>query len=139
LLKGAKAHVKNSFTSPIQTAAELGRFDLMEILISHGAKVNTKTISSPLHEAVRNEHKTVISYLIENGAKTDMQDGNMNTALHIAAEKNNAEIVQLLLKHGVPVNALNKRGNTALDSCKDNECRGLLLLAGAETAASIKG
>ena len=51
--------------------------NITKILIKHGAKVNAETRISkftPLHKAVQQNWEDIIEILIQNGARTDVED-----------------------------------------------------------------
>ncbi|MBL7526701.1 ankyrin repeat domain-containing protein, partial [Legionella bononiensis] len=64
----------------------------------------------------------VIEFLLKNGAKPGVQYGNGRTELHILSDNHNLlcsenayqRIADLLIKYGINVNAIDKKGNTAL-------------------------
>jgi ankyrin repeat protein len=86
--------------------------------VEHKADVNFQSFRgwTPL----MNAHDTnFIKFLLENGAKTDLQETNGNTALHYAAGLySSPEEVTLLLEHKANPNIQNEVGNTPLDLAK---------------------
>ena len=54
----------------------------------------------------------VAKFLIQNGAKVNVQNRENETALH--ASINNLKIAKLLIQHGANVNIKDKKGNTPL-------------------------
>lgn len=59
--------------TPMHLAAFSGQFDAVKFLHSRGALLNQKAAdgSLPLHLAVRNEHRKVATFLVENGSAVD--------------------------------------------------------------------
>jgi ankyrin repeat protein len=57
--------------------------------------------------AAENDHYSIVEYLMEKGAKKDVQNGLGYTALMLAAEKGNKKIVDLLNAHLALVKANN--------------------------------
>ena len=55
---------------PLWCAAAAGHMDIVTLLVSHGANVNstTKTNSTPLRAACFDGHFDIVEYLITNGA-----------------------------------------------------------------------
>ena len=76
---------------------------------------------TPLMEAARNEHSTIIEILLQCNASTAPTNINGINALHFAARynKTTTTIVQLLLNNMKleDINHKDTRGNTPLDNC----------------------
>lgn len=55
---------------PLWCAAAAGYIDIVKLLVSHGAKVNstTKTNSTPLRAACFDGHLEIVKYLVAHGA-----------------------------------------------------------------------
>ncbi|PVH69869.1 ankyrin, partial [Cadophora sp. DSE1049] len=96
-------------TSPgwtaLHMACERGRKDAVEVLLAAGAPVNSAggdVKHAPLHLAVLNEHKEVVSHLITHGKgiNINQKDSIGHTPLHVAAQFNVVEIGQMLILHG---------------------------------------
>jgi ankyrin repeat protein len=71
--------------------------------------------------AVMNQHKEMVSRLIELGSNVKARDRYGETALHFAANRQgkgttepNIEIVKLLLNHGADINAVTNDGESVL-------------------------
>ncbi|XP_069796156.1 B-cell lymphoma 3 protein [Narcine bancroftii] len=95
---------------------------------------------SPLHVAVNNQDREVVTFLLERGADIDAADiKSGRTSLVHAVENDCKELVQILLQHGASVNLQTYAGNTALHSASG---RGLLdivkILLHSGADASIK-
>ena len=58
-----------------------------------------------LHAAVCDGNIEVITYLLENGAKTSVRNAAGKTPLHIACIRGDTKIIKLLLEHKANVNA----------------------------------
>lgn len=67
---------------------------------------------TPLHESAIGGHTNVARYLLENSARTDMQDIAGTTALHEAVRYGRLKIAQMLLAQGASVNAEDNLGKT---------------------------
>ncbi|KVH99864.1 Ankyrin repeat-containing protein [Cynara cardunculus var. scolymus] len=82
----------------------------VDIVTSHGETV--------LHLAVKYNQFDALRYLMETLNVTELinvQDNDGNTVLHLATVAKLTTVVTYLLKRGVDVNAINRKGHTALD------------------------
>ncbi|XP_013071292.2 ankyrin repeat domain-containing protein 50-like [Biomphalaria glabrata] len=59
-------------------------------------------------------HKTLLPFLLQDGARIEVRDDYGNTPLLICSEQGNTTLVSFLLSKGADVNAANRYGNTAL-------------------------
>ena len=50
-------------------------------------------------------HTAIITYLLDNGAKTEMATVRGETALHLAARANQTEVMRILIRAGAQVDA----------------------------------
>ncbi|KAI1821707.1 ankyrin repeat protein [Xylaria intraflava] len=82
--------------TPLFWAATRGHRDVVELLLTHGARVNSKDRSklTALHIAVTREHTGVVSLLLDRSASLE------------AIQASSKEIVKLLLEHGARVDGL---------------------------------
>jgi len=97
-------------------AAQKGNFDILVLLLDHGADPNTigppnplrPGISTALYEAVRLQSKRMVKYLLEKGADVDIgcfRDGQLYlTPLQQAVSSSNMPMVDLLIERGADVN-----------------------------------
>ncbi|XP_066508040.1 transient receptor potential cation channel subfamily A member 1-like [Hoplias malabaricus] len=93
---------------PIHAAAFAGAKKSMEVVLLKGEEncisienhINyvDKSISSPLHLAVRGGNLEVIQLCIAYGAKIDQQQCDKSTALHFACTQGATEAVKIMLK-----------------------------------------
>ncbi|XP_031345282.1 E3 ubiquitin-protein ligase MIB1-like [Photinus pyralis] len=68
-----------------------------------------------LHLAALNNHVEVAEQLVLNGkANMDLQNVNLQTALHLAVERQHTQIVRLLVKETANLNIADKDGDTPL-------------------------
>ena len=90
----------NWYDTPVLvTAAQQGFFEIVQLLVSARANVNTGYDRLPLHSAAENGHLSVIHYLLSAGAYPEAQDSRGYTALVAAAATGQLAIVQCLLSH----------------------------------------
>ncbi len=104
--KSANANVRspdgNRITA-LHVAVQLGKRDVVELLLEHGADPNAKSKHgrTPLHQATNDVE--LASLLIERGARVDMVDDEGRSPLHSAASFGSREVVQLLIDEGAPL------------------------------------
>ena len=85
--------------SALAVASRNGLMQMIRLLVTKGSKVWGG--NSALMIACENERNyEVVQFLLDRGAKVDMQCSAGNTALIIASKNGNTEVVQLLLDGG---------------------------------------
>jgi ankyrin repeat protein len=94
--------------TPLKLAVELDNQRIAQMLISSGAKVDSKGPSgrTALYEAVRASHLDLIRFLIENGAAVNIRDEEGASPLDYAVWSGAVDSVALLLAHGARLNEL---------------------------------
>ncbi|MEG4173133.1 MULTISPECIES: ankyrin repeat domain-containing protein [unclassified Microcoleus] len=136
-------------TTLLHNAAKIGFKELVQQLIKDGANIvirdsinrtplhyaATKEVATllmldinardqygdtPLHLAVQNNRPEIVSLLIANGAKVNVENASGNTPLHLAVQNNRPEIVSFLIANGAKVNVENASGNTPLHLAVQN-------------------
>lgn len=99
-------------------AAQNGEANLVELLLWHGADIETKDKDglTPLGVAVLKQQKEIVDFLIKRGAKIDTLSIRGTTPLISATRTGSLELVQLLLKAGASksINHINNYHNHAL-------------------------
>ncbi|KAK8255637.1 ankyrin repeat-containing domain protein [Phyllosticta capitalensis] len=88
-------------------AAKNGDLEICEVLVNHGAKLETKTKEdlkltpgmTPLLLAAKCKHSPVVEFLLSREAEIDAMDCKGYTSLHRAARKGNLEICEVLVNH----------------------------------------
>ena len=97
-------------------AANLGRNDILRLLIDRGALVNetNENMSTALHWAVMGCNVESAMLLIESGADVNAADVDGLTPLHIAAYWCNVTVASMLIAAGAHVNAQDANGQTPL-------------------------
>jgi ankyrin repeat protein len=137
---GVNQEVRHDLDTPIQVAARLGRDDVVEVLLKHGAEVNglppvLVPLFSPgrdpsefkprsaLQAAVEEGHLEIIDMLLAAGADVNgaiSLDGGA-TALQCAAGKGFIGIAKTLIERGADINArrAERYGRTALEAAAE--------------------
>lgn len=107
---------------PLWCAAAAGHLDIVKLLISHGAKVNTttRTNSTPLRAACFDGHLEIVKYLVQHGADIEVANRHGHTCLMIACYKGHIRIAKYLLSLKASVNRKSVKGNTALHDCAES-------------------
>ncbi|XP_032477063.1 protein fem-1 homolog B isoform X2 [Phocoena sinus] len=97
-------------------AAGAGHFEVVKLLVSHGANVNHTTVtnSTPLRAACFDGRLDIVKYLVENNANISIANKYDNTCLMIAAYKGHTDVVRYLLEQRADPNAKAHCGATAL-------------------------
>lgn len=91
-------NVKLGEWAPLHLAASANWLDIIETLITYGAKVKDDTPSfTPLHSASSNGHLAVIKYLIEKGAHPKDINEDGWTSLHAAAQNGHLHVVKYFI------------------------------------------
>ena len=85
--------------SPLEIAIIGGNKEIVETLVSNGAKINLQDTHGdfPIHKAIYYDNEEIVSILIKHGAIVDAKDKYGETPLHKAVERNNKQIIELLL------------------------------------------
>ncbi len=102
-------------------AAQGGRVDMLEVLVSGGADLEARSAFSsntPLIAAAEGGHAEVVRFLAESGADLNATQHDGETALHRAAYYNRADVVAALLAVGADSALCNLEGETPLDVAK---------------------
>ena len=100
LSAGASCHYTDcKGMQALHRAAEVDDAPIIELLISHGAKVGARDEVEwpPLHYAARNGCSDAVQTLVQCGANVRLQDYRGRTALHLSAENGHAPVVDMLL------------------------------------------
>lgn len=107
-------HFQNGI--PLFFAISSGNFDLVSLLLEHGADPNIYDIfvESPLHNACYLGYGNIVELLLKHGASLDVQNEKSKSLLHEACSAGHDHIVKLLLERGVDPNMQGKNGKIPL-------------------------
>ncbi|KAL9672537.1 hypothetical protein QQ045_028788 [Rhodiola kirilowii] len=111
----------NEGRTPLHWAASKGRISIMDEILSlslESAEAITKSGETILHLAVKNNQYDAIIFLMEKldtRKLREKRDSEGNTILHLAAAGKLTAMLNYILKVGLDLNALNHKGETALD------------------------
>ncbi|KAJ7347446.1 ankyrin repeat-containing domain protein [Mycena albidolilacea] len=102
----------------LQTASSIGRRDIVELLLEHGANVHARgdRHGCAIQAAVYGANLDIVSSNCISAVEFSniglAQGKEYGTSLQVAAHGGNLKIVQLLLEHGANVNAPGRRAAT---------------------------
>ena len=118
LISGMDVNLRDprSNTTALEHAVRNANREMVQLLLSSGAKVNLKNSSGETVLLMFDGDATsdLMWDLINAGAKVNHKDDGGNTALMQAATADNLEALKALLDAGAEINAKNKPGRTAL-------------------------
>ena len=103
LLLAHGAHVNTGDDRPLRSASQYGHLTVVEVLLAHGADVHARD-DEALVNASAHDHAAVVELLLARGADVHADD---DTALRTASERGHAAVVEALLAHGADVHARN--------------------------------
>lgn len=115
---------------PLWCAAAAGHMEVVQLLVQHGASVNstTRTNSTPLRAACFDGHYEIVRYLVQHGADIEVANRHGHTCLMIACYKGHYKIAKYLLCLKASVNRKSVKGNTALHDCAESGSLDILKL-----------
>ncbi|XP_009567118.2 ankyrin repeat and SOCS box protein 12 isoform X2 [Cuculus canorus] len=115
-------------STPLRLAATKGHLRSMEVLLAHGAEVDSLDVKAqtPLFMAVSNGHRECVKVLLAAGASPVGSIYNNCSPLLIAARDGDVDILQQLLDHGAETNVQARLPEWAANSAA---CSGPLYLA----------
>jgi ankyrin repeat protein len=114
--------------TPLHLAAESGRKDIAELLLTKGAEANLTDHQgrTPLHLAALGDHREVAELLLAHQADANAKATGGKTPLHSAAQTGSTSVAKLLLASNVEVDA-RVQGQTPLHFAADEYTAALLL------------
>lgn len=138
LAAGADVNGRDQFgNSPILLAATFGDVNAVNLLVSHGSKVDEPNDrqETPLMWAAARGHMAIVRVLVDKGAVVKSLNKLGQSALHLASGGDKVEMVEYLLSKGAEVNLKSKLDKTPLDeamAAKNNAIIDLLKRHGAK-------
>ena len=122
--KGANLDIKNNaFKTPLQVAVQLNLPELVKVLIEAGAKVESPRLIGQLAELVTDRIDDfpveVLEILVESGLDINHPEEDEDTLLMNATMEDNLAIVKKLVELGSDPNRLNRYGEFALLSTRN--------------------
>ena len=134
---GAEINTLNSCGgTPLSEAASLGYEEMVEYLLSRGARLRMPGQDEPtLLDAARSGNARVVGLLLDAGASIDEQNDLRETALHLAAEEDSRlAVLELLLGRGADTSLRRIFDETPLDvalGANAQACAAALIAKGA--------
>ncbi|XP_014245998.1 integrin-linked protein kinase [Cimex lectularius] len=125
--------------SPLHWACKEGHTNIVELLISRGARINATNMGddTPLHLAAAHGHKDIVRVLLFNKADVNFSNEHGNTPLHYASFWGYQQLAEDLVSHGALISLANKDGATPLDKARGSLAKRLHELA-VETGQDLK-
>ncbi|AYP74293.1 ankyrin repeat protein [Fowlpox virus] len=111
---GLSVRTNNCGETPLHRAASVGSLEVVDVLLSYGAKVNAKDIIGTTPLMCGSAYTDIVKLLIGKGADINIADINGCTALHNAAKYGSLKSIDLFISYGVDVDVKDNIGNTPL-------------------------
>lgn len=99
---------------PLFKAIESGSLDCVNLLISAGADIEYKVNKTAVDYSLECRQKSIVEYLVDQGANLLELDNNNETSLFYAVRTKDPELVNLVLSKGADVNIVNSSNMSPL-------------------------
>jgi len=125
-------------STPLMAAVLKGDAALVSLLLANGSDPNLRQLesqSTALRYAVLLKRIDLARLLITSGANLNLQYGNNETLLHLAAAESDAAMLELLIAYHADTKAIDTDANTALDEAvwkNQSQAVSVLLRHGAD-------
>lgn len=131
---GADANAPHRGTVPLHMAARRGEFDVVDLLMTHGAKIDgcDDAGRTSLMIAACTGEAPEMAALIQRAADVNATDKDGNTAAHHAVCALRFDHLMRLIRAGGNADAANHAGETPRSLCAAEGCHALSLLEQAE-------
>ena len=147
LIQGAPANARgrkglDGFTA-LHYASSRGHIVVAERLVRAGKadlEPANKDGEVPLHLAAYGGYLTIVELLLDSGASVDIGNGYGETPLFYAARRGYAAVARLLMQRGADVDKTSRFGDTALDDCKGERMKKVIVQqAAGDVACALNG
>ncbi|XP_033830420.2 ankyrin repeat and SOCS box protein 12b [Periophthalmus magnuspinnatus] len=114
--------------TPLRTAAALGHLRCLELLLEHGAEIDSLDVKAqtPLFTAVSGKHLDCVTALLKSGADPNGSQYNNCSPVLTAAREGDVEVLRELLRYGAEVDVKPKVPEWAANA---TACRGPLYMS----------
>jgi hypothetical protein len=97
-------------------AIRIGKYDICNNMLRSEINLNQRyEKTTPLINAVRNNHKELVELFLTHGARINFPDEKGNTALMYAVAKGDIEMVKIIVEAGADCDVQNLHGRTVHD------------------------
>ncbi|XP_071846977.1 scaffold protein ILK-like [Apostichopus japonicus] len=106
--------------SPMHWASKEGHLNIVDMLISRGAKINSTNMGddTALHLASAHGHREIVMKLLQCKADLNAVNEHGNTSLHYACFWGYEQIAEDLVNNGANINLANKFNHSPLEKAK---------------------
>ncbi|KAH3774356.1 krev interaction trapped protein 1-like [Dreissena polymorpha] len=105
---------------PLHVFASKGDFQKVVDCVTQGQSPTQRDSYgwAPIHCAAYEGNHDIVKYLLLAGCSPNLVNADERTPLHLAANAGHLDVVNILLSHPhIDINVVDKRGQTALDTC----------------------